>query len=239
LSFLISIAVFGIGWAGQALSLTGHIVWDAATLKPPTDPTTIRVSVVSEADAQHRAQSNYYRAPATLPPPVSVAADGTFIVSGLAPGRYEVSLERVPVGWWARSAIYQGKDVLDIPLEIGTANADLAPLVITLSDRHTGLSGTVAMPANRPMPSLTVVAFSTDPSLRRAHSRRVKTARVGADGRYALRDLPPGDFFVAAVGDFAPSNLTTPSFFDRLANSSSKVTLAEGEQKTVDLHIGG
>ena len=36
------------------------------------------------------------------------------------------------------------------------------------------------------------------------NSRRVKAVRPSVDGHYAIADLPPGDYLVAAVADVDP-----------------------------------
>src|SRR6185295_15845274 len=77
-------------------------------------------------------------------------ARGNFDVDNIVPGLYRVatSLAPDPNGWWLRSAIVNGRDVLDAPLEIAAATP-LAGAVLTFSDRHTLLSGALETPAGR------------------------------------------------------------------------------------------
>jgi hypothetical protein len=67
----------------------------------------------------------------------------------------------------------------------------------------------------------------------------VQAVRPGVDGKYVIRDLPPGDYLLAAVTDVDQDEWQDPAFLERLQPGSIKVTIAEGEKKTLDLRIGG
>ena len=45
-----------------------------------------------------------------------------------------------------------------------------------------------------------------------AGSRRISTTRTVAEGRYLIRNLPPGDYLLAVVGDFEQGAQTNPEF---------------------------
>jgi hypothetical protein len=173
----------------------------------------------------------------SLPATAPVAGDGTFDL-GVEPGSQNLSVSGGPTGWTLRSAMVGGRDVLDTPLEVAPGST-LPPAVLTFSDRHTALSGTLRTGAAQVAPSYFIVVFPADRSLWRAPSRRIKTTRAGTDGAFVVRDLPAGDYLIAALTDFEPDDQLDPAFFDKLVPASAKVTLADGEQKTQDLRIGG
>jgi hypothetical protein len=220
------------------LHLTGRVVFDAATLAPPADLTKLRVAAASPLDAALRnAVEVGLASAASVGAVASVAADGTFELA-IEPGTHNLSVSPLPTGWTLRSAIVGGKDVLDSPLEVAPGST-LPLAVLTVSDRHTALSGTLQTGAAQTAPSYFIVVFPADRSLWRTPSRRVKTTRAGTDGAFAVRDLPAGDYLIAALPDFEPDDLLDPAFFETLLPASAKVTLGEGEQKTQDLRIGG
>ena len=63
--------------------------------------------------------------------------------------------------------------------------------------------------------------------------------RPASDGKYRLPGLPPGDYYVAALTEFEPSDMYDASFLEQLIPASFKITLAEGEKKTQDLRLAG
>ncbi len=49
----------------------------------------------------------------------------------------------------------------------------------------------------------------------------------------------PGDYAIAAVEDVAAADLADSAFLSQLLAAAYKTKLAEGEQKTQDLRVGG
>jgi hypothetical protein len=207
------------------LRLSGRIAFDARALTPPRDLTTIRLRL---ADAN--GASNF------VPASASGRADGTFEITGIVPGTYRMTSPLSDAGWWLRSVDVNGRDVLDFPLEIGSAG-DVSGAVATFTDRHTELSGTLQNAANVPAPDYFVVVFSSERAFWRPASRRVQFTRPGTDGRFAFRDLPAGDYLIAALIDMEPSDLLDASFMERLIPGAQPVHLNDGEKKTQDLKL--
>jgi hypothetical protein len=204
------------------LRLSGRIAFDAQTGTPPGDLTTVSLRLVEVNGA------------ITFAPGGTGRADGTFEISGILPGTYELS--SALSDWWLRSVVVDGRDVLDFPLEVGPAG-DVSGAVATFTDRHTELSGTLQSAARVPAPDYFVVVFSADRSFWRPGSRRVRFTRPSTDGRFALRDLPAGDYLIAALTDMEPSDLLDQSFIEGLIPGAVAVRLDDGEKKTQDLRI--
>ena len=59
------------------------------------------------------------------------------------------------------------------------------------------------------------------------------------DGKYVIKDLPAGEYLLAAVTDVDQDEWQDSAFLDRLQSASVKLTIAEGEKRTLDLRIGG
>ena len=52
-----------------------------------------------------------------------------------------------------------------------------------------------------------------------------------------VTDVPPGDYFLAALTDLDRSELYTPAFLRELVPAAIRLTLAEGERKVQNVQI--
>jgi hypothetical protein len=220
-------------------ALTGRIAFSEGTLKPPADLTQLRVSLVTPASLTSRAPrlgSEFNPAP-----PMALKADGTFEIGGIPPGAYlfQVTGPGVgPAGWWMRSMISgdRDRDLLDRLIEVRPGSPSMN-VVLSMSDRHTELSGTLRTQTGQPQADVVVIAFSSDRTMWGQAARRVRAVRPGADGRYAMPDLPPGDYLVGVVTDVDPEDVQNSALLETLIPASVKVTIGEGEKKVQDLAI--
>ncbi len=218
--------VSGLALMLQAgLRLSGRLAFESRTQTPPRDLTTIRLRLT---DAN--GTSTF------VPPSGTGRADGTFEITGILPGTYGMTSLLVDGGWWLRSVVVDGRDVLDFPLDIGPAG-DVNGAVATFTDQRTELSGTLQSAANVPAPDYFVVVFARDRTFWRPASRRVQFTRPGTDGRFGFRDLPAGDYLMAALTDMEPSDLIDQSFLETLIPLAVPVHLNDGEKRTQDLKL--
>jgi hypothetical protein len=167
----------------------------------------------------------------------SVDGQGGFATDGQPPGKYFVRMPFVPAGWTFKSAMLDGRDVSDVPLEL--EQADVSGIVIVLSDRPAAtFTGTVRTAAAMPDPAAVVVVFPAD---RDAwvnvgeHPRRFGSAGTTAGGTYSVTGLPAGEYFVAALGGDTDVPWRAPAMLATLAATATRLTLAESERKTVNL----
>ncbi len=136
-----------------------------------------------------------------LPVLTTIGADGTFSVGGslqLVPGPYlvhaDVPSQAPGTGWWLQSArTADGRDILDVPLTLTDGSPETTNVVLTFTDRHTSLSGSLVTAGGRPAIDYTVLAFTTNRDWWRPPFRRVLAARPATDGAFLLHDLPPGE----------------------------------------------
>ena len=157
--------------------MSGRIAFDGGTAGTLSDLTGIGLRLVEVTGSTN------------VPASGSGRADGTFEILNIMPGTYTVTSTGLDSRWSLRSVVVDGRDILDIPLEIGTAG-DVAGAVVTLTDQHTELSGTLQSAANVPAPEYFVVVFSPDRAVWRLGARRVQFTRPSTDGRFSFRDLP-------------------------------------------------
>lgn len=224
------------------LRMHGRIVTLGAGGQPRPDVRTARVGITATRPGFGPAANATLAMDVRFP--IAVGADGTFDLANLPPATYTFTCTLPPsapdVGrsWWLRSAIIDGKDILDEPYTLDPS-APVPTVVLTLTDRHPSLSGTFQDATGRATSDVTVLVFPTNPAWWGAASRRVRVQRPGTDGKYSFVDLPPGDYVLAAVTDMEPVAWKDPALLRSLAVGGVKVTIGEGEQKVQDLKIGG
>jgi hypothetical protein len=178
------------------------------------------------------------RGPSLSVAPARVDADGQVRWIGLAPERYTLG-HSAPASfgrWHLRSAITNGRDVLDTTLDL-TAGADVTDLVLTFTDRPSELTGTLQTPSGTPATECFIIVFAADRAFWTPTSRRVVQVRPGTDGRFVIRNLPAGEYRLAALTDVEPGEWRTPTFLETLLPAAVPVTVGDGATTRQDLRI--
>jgi hypothetical protein len=168
-----------------------------------------------------------------------VQADGSFAIHGLSPGQYRLRgfpPAAVAKSWIVRSAVQNGRDLLDTPITITTDTADIT---MTFTDRVAGIGGTLQDPTGAPAADYYVIVFPRNPAHWRPQSPRIQAIRPSLDGKYEVGGLPAGDYFLAATTDVEEGEWWDTAFLQRMAASAMAFTLAEGERKVQDLQLSG
>ncbi len=217
-----------------SLTMSGRMIFAATTQAPPQNLGNIRVTVLPVANSD-------------LPAPAAtatVAADGTFTVTGVLPGRHRLNatgpaLARIggpPASWLLKSATLNGQDISDRLFDV-TPDGSLQNVVLTWSDRPAEVSGKLLDPSGHPAAGYTVVLFTTDRTFWGLQSRRTLRFPPGPEGQFRFQGLLPGEYYISAVTDVGPEDFADPAFFEQLVNASLKIRLEEGEKKTQDLRL--
>ena len=209
------------------MSVSGRMAF-AGTSPAPKDLSTMRVTLSPVLTGS---------AVAAIVTPATVTAEGTFTFTGVTPGKFRLSTTAGKL-WALKSVTTGGRDVIDSSLEVRPGEA-LTDVVMTFGDQPTELTGTLQDTSGRPAPDYFIIVYPSDKTLWTAPTRRVAQTRPGSDGKFTVRNLPPGDYLLAAVTDVEPGEWMDPAFLSLLVDSSIKVTLAEGDKKTQDIKIAG
>lgn len=231
----------------QGMTVSGRIAFDGTKLLAPTDLSSVRITLASVG-----AQDGEFGGPA----PATVDASGRFTIKGVPPGKYSLR-GNAPAGtggpgvgaggalaaggsgnWILRSAVAGGRDTLDFPLEIGP-NMNVTDAVVTFADRTTELTGVLQDSQGAATSDYSIIVFPTDTQFWVPQSRRIQSVRPSTDGRYTVRNLPPGDYAIAAVTDVEPGEWYDPAFLQQLVNASMRISLAAGDRKTQDIRLSG
>jgi Carboxypeptidase regulatory-like domain len=166
---------------------------------------------------------------------VQVTGNGQFTTAGLPAGRYFVRVSGSPVGWMFKAALHNGIDLSETPFDLST---DVDDVVVTFTDRWTGVRGTVRTAQAQPDGRAAVLIFPTDPQWWTGEGfspRRMRNVRASKAGEFSATSMPAGDYYVIAVPEERASDWQDTSFLETLARAAMHVTLSEGDQKTLDL----
>jgi protocatechuate 3,4-dioxygenase beta subunit len=212
----------------RGLRISGRVVFEGSAERP-ADP---RLGVKVE------------RADGTTSTNLSLAfgtadAQGNFSTYGQLPGKYFIRVPVAPAGWNFVGAMLGGRDVSVMPLDL--LDADVEGVVLTLSDKPLAeISGTVTVDRGSIDPTLSVLVFPTDKQLWTNNGespRNLRTVAIGRNGRYSATNLPPGNYFVAAVA--AAARATDADALEALSRSAIRVTVAAGERKSQNVPVAG
>jgi hypothetical protein len=208
----------------NGMSVSGQISFEGS-IPPPTDLTRLRVTITSSDPDT----------PGSGAVSARVDANGRFTLASVPPGRYRLGAGSAP-GWFVESAVTGGVDALDFPFEV-KANQNLTGVAITMTDRQTELTGIIVDERNQPVVDYTLLIFPADQKYWTGSSRRTQMTRPATDGRYTVRNLPPGDYKIATVLDVEPGALQDTAFLQQIDAVTMRITLAPGEKKTQDIRL--
>jgi hypothetical protein len=160
-----------------------------------------------------------------------VKDDGSFELKG-ARGQL---LFRVAAGsaWALKSVSLEGTDA---PTDL-TGPDGVSGVTIVLTDKLTDVSGQVTDGRGQPLKDFTVVVQPGEPKSGNALTRYLRIARPEQDGRFRVRGLPPGDYFVTAVESLEQGRQFVPDVQARLRDTARRFTVREGESVVLDLRL--
>jgi len=90
-------------------------------------------------------------------------------------------------------------DATDRPLSFGSRDLSLTGVEVVLTDRVSGVSGTVSAPDRTPVEGASVVVFAVDRDRWYPTSRFFGTALTGPDGVFTMTGLPGDSYYVTVV----------------------------------------
>lgn len=162
----------------------------------------------------------------------TVRPDGTFVIPNLRPEvAYRLFVNGMGGALWPVSAVIAGVDLFDGPTVLGTDHSS-QPLTVTFSPVRTEIFGTLA---GDPLISpIFVVVFPVNRA-QWGQERRTRAMQPDASGGYRFENLPPGEYWIGAIGDVDAEAWKSPAFLELLQQQALKVVLGHGERRQVDL----
>jgi hypothetical protein len=208
------------------LRVSGHVEFEGNAARPSASRLRQVPVVVEAADSDPNRVAR-----------VTGGLDGSgqFTVHGVLPGPYLVRVSASPEGWMFKSATYKGRNVADEPFDL---DSDAIGVVITFTDRWTGMHGVVQSPRGGGDPDAAVLIFPLDRQAWTNYGlsgRRVRSVRTSRSGCYSVHSIPAGDYYVVAIPEDRAADWQDPAFLESLTSAATRVTIGDGDQKLVGL----
>jgi hypothetical protein len=169
-------------------------------------------------------------------PNARVEKDGHFTLDGVPAGLHWIRSGGGLRGWSLKSVIVDSHDVADTPIELRSGEI-LNDVNVVFTSRQTEIDGTVTDEQGNPITDFTVLAFPSDPLLWRPLARQIMTARPDQNGKFQIRGLPSGAYYLATVDPAEQGEWFEPAFLDQQRIAAARVTLGDGDTKTHDFRI--
>jgi protocatechuate 3,4-dioxygenase beta subunit len=150
-------------------------------------------------------------------------------MSRVSPSTYIVTALGVPGGTYVRSVQSGKQDLLHAPLDLTGGAAGSIEMV--LSGKVATVEGRVKAASGEPAAGIVVAIWPRIPTIAGA----AVTASTNQEGEFAITDLGPGQYFLAAWENIDPVLLDNPDFLSRFQNAASPVTLEEAGYAKADL----
>lgn len=161
----------------------------------------------------------------------------TFAIYGLPPGQF--FLRTTGLGPRLKSIVWNGRDMTH-QLFDAAEGRDFADVVVTFTDKTITLSGAVLDDRGRPVPDAMVVAFPVERELWTGYGfnpPRLRSAPTASNGTFRHTNLPPGEYFVAAIRSQAGVEWRRAQLLDAASRLAARVTLDWGDAKTLDVKL--
>ena len=166
------------------------------------------------------------------PSPSDMRPDWTFEVRNLS-GFRVLQADVASPDWALKRILLDGRDVTDTAHDFREKDVD--GLEVVLTKRASSVRGRVTDRDGRPVGNYSIVVFASDESRWKYPSRFIAMGRPNQDGGFLVRGLPPEDYLVVAIPPVQGTTWQDPEFLATLRGRATAVTLAEGEEQTLDL----
>ena len=208
-----------------AATISGTVTFQGAQAGQSPDPSQVRVAAPL-ADGTDNGPNRLAR----------VERDGTFTMSGLQAGAHLIRPQGGVRGWTLKSVQVNGRDETDTPIDLRPGQS-LAGVTVVFTNQLTEVNGTIADDRGAPITEYTLLAFPDDESMWRPLSRHIMTTRPDQNGKYQLRGLPPGAYYLATVDPAEQGEWFEPAYLAAHRSGATRLQLADGEVKTQDFTV--
>jgi hypothetical protein len=165
----------------------------------------------------------------------NVDQDGRFTLNNVPAGTHWLRAN-APRGLALKAVMIGGRDVVDEPYEVRTGDR-VDGVSIVFTDQISEINGTITDSRGVPVTDYTVLAFPDDSNLWRPQSRQIMTTRPDQNGKYQLRGLPAGRYYLAAIDPEIPGQWFDPEFLEQQRSGAASISLGDGEVRTQDFRL--
>jgi len=159
---------------------------------------------------------------------------GEIRLEGVAPGKYQITMNGMPTGSYLKSAKFGGEDALRKGIDLSSGGGGVLDIVI--SNKAADVTGTVRDDKVKALGGLMVTLWSKEAEPGNT-TNGVRTVYSDQNGGFQFRGLPPGEYFAAAWEDADAQLVMNRDFLAALSSEAAPVKLAEGARETIDAKL--
>jgi hypothetical protein len=152
-----------------------------------------------------------------------VKDDGSFLITNIAPGAYNVRLYNIPLDTYLKSVKLGSGESRNSGINISDITAR-SPLQITLSRSLGRIEGLVRTDAGKPAPDSTVTLVEDPPG---SGPGMAMMSGVDDNARFSLSPVPPGTYRLYAWEDLEVAQHYDPELLKPWIGKSLQVTVNE------------
>jgi protocatechuate 3,4-dioxygenase beta subunit len=145
-----------------------------------------------------------------------VDANGRFELKGVYATRFKMSIQNVPPGKYVKSIQFGERNITGTLLDV--SNGESGDVKVAFADGAASVGG------------MTSVGVQVSIWPRSSLDQRVWTTLSDARGAFAIKDLPPGEYYAAAWEFAEPDMLAEADFRSRFRDDAVKVSLNDGAE---------
>ncbi len=164
-----------------------------------------------------------------------VQQDGRFTLQGVPAGTHWFRAQ-APRGLTLKSVMIGGRDVIDDPYDVRSGET-IDNVTVVFTDRVSEINGTITDDRGVPITDYTVLAFPEDSRLWRPQARQIMTSRPDQNGKFQIRGLPAGRYYLAAVDPAVAGEWFEPAFLEQHRAGATSLSLNDGDVKTQDFRM--
>ncbi len=140
-----------------------------------------------------------------------------------------------PSPWRINRVLFNDIDVGDSGIDV-PAGGSIENVIVEMTNRSNEMSGRVTDADGKVVRDCFVIVFAQDPVHWTVQTRHLSVGRPGLDDRYHARVLA-GDYYAIAMSDVETNAWTDSDFLSAVRDRATKFSIADGETKTIDLHV--
>jgi hypothetical protein len=167
----------------------------------------------------------------TRPVSSTIDADGSFQVAGLREGEYRAQMSEIVPGFYVKSIKYAGEDVLGRTFKIGAGASKEVEVVLKAGTQT--IAGTVTDAQSKPVPGIAVVVIPAQ----RGNPDLFRNTHTDQAGKFAITDLPPGEYKVFSWEAVDTNAYMDPDFLKPYEHLGKAISVTPSSNSSVDVKL--
>ena len=166
-------------------------------------------------------------------PAGGIKENGAFALAGVAPDVYTLQIFGLPEGYWVKSVRLGEEDALENGLDLTRGAAP--PVSVVVAPNAGQVEGVVIDAKGQPAPGLTVALVPE--ARRRGREELYDNATTDQYGRFAVRNIEPGEYKLFVWEEVEPGAWLDPDFLRPVESEGRTVVIREGSRESVELKV--